>query len=67
MIRLIGTHGCSRCIVKKNEFLKKQIEFSYELLENLPEEEQEKILELAASNHIYSMPISIDEKGNIIT
>jgi len=60
MIRIIGTTGCSRCIAKKNEYTKKQIDFSYELLENLSQEEQDKILKYAEENKIFSFPIIIE-------
>lgn len=65
MIRIIGNRGCSRCIATKNDFAKKLIEFKYELIENLPQEEQDQILKLAEESGVATFPILLDEYGKI--
>lgn len=67
MVTIIGTKGCSRCYAVKAQYEKKQIDYTYKLLNELPEEQQEELLCRAEQKHITSFPLILDESGEIIT
>jgi len=57
MIRVIGSKGCVNCEITKQTLKKKGIEFSYELLSDLPDSEQSQLNEMARSKGLMKMPL----------
>ncbi len=63
MILIIGSEGCSNCIMTKRILDNKGIQYKYVLLNELPQEEQDKYLNMARKAKRISFPIIIkDEK-----
>lgn len=63
MIKLIGKNNCSACNMTKTVLKNKGIEFEYKLLNELPQEEQDKYINLAQENDMLSLPlIVVDNK-----
>lgn len=61
MVRVIGSKGCINCEITKQTLKKKGIEFSYELLTELPEDEQTKLNELATNKGLLKMPLILND------
>jgi glutaredoxin len=57
MIRVIGQLGCSNCEITKQILKKKGIKFEYELMSNLPNEEQDILYSLAELKGYTNMPL----------
>jgi len=63
MILLIGKQNCSACNMTKTVLTNKGMEFEYKLLNELPQEEQDKYIKLAQENDMLSLPlIVVDNK-----
>jgi glutaredoxin len=58
-IKVIGTIGCSRCVMTKNVLTNKGIEFDYILLNSLPQDEQDRLLDLATKKNLMNFPLII--------
>ena len=56
MIKLIGKPNCSACKMSQTVLKNKGIEFEYKLLNELPQEEQDKYIKLAQENDMLSLP-----------
>lgn len=61
MVRVIGSRGCSRCEITKQILKKKGVEFSYELISDLPDEEQELLNNLAQEKGLLQMPLILKD------
>lgn len=59
MIRIIGNNGCSRCEVVKQILINKNMEFKYDLLTDLPNDEQNQLMDQARLNGMLNMPLII--------
>lgn len=66
MINLYGKENCSRCEMVKNILTQKNIEFTYEILESLEENEKKEIMATARKKGMLSMPLIIKD-GEMIT
>jgi len=62
MIRIIGNEGCSRCEITKQILTNKEVQFTYELLENLPDEDKKSILKKARVKGILNMPLILKDE-----
>lgn len=63
MILLIGKQNCSACNMTKTVLTNKGIEFEYKLLNELPQEQQDKYINLAQESDMLSLPlIVVDNK-----
>jgi len=63
MIKLIGKKNCSACNMSKTVLINKGIEFEYNLLEDLTQEEQDRYIALAQESNMLSLPlIVVDNK-----
>ena len=65
MIRLIGKKGCSRCEITKQILKKKGVEFNYELISELSNEEQELLNKMVQETGLMQMPLIL--KDGILT
>ena len=63
MIELIGTSGCSRCLMVKSILAKRNINYTYTLFEDLTQNEQSRYMELAENQ--LTFPLILKE-NNII-
>ena len=61
MVRVIGKLGCSNCEITKQILKKKGIKFEYELMSNLPEEEQDALFSLAELKGYTEMPLIFND------
>jgi glutaredoxin len=61
MIRVIGKLGCHECEITKLTLKKKGIDFSYELFNELSDEDQTKLSNLAASKKMMRMPLILKD------
>ena len=59
MILLIGKKNCSACNMTKTVLTNKGMEFEYKLLNELPQEEQDKYINLAQENDMLSLPLIV--------
>ena len=66
MIKVIGTQGCSRCMMTKNILTKKNIDFTYDLITSLSQEDQNKYIKLAQDKGFMNFPIII-KNNEIVT
>jgi glutaredoxin len=57
MIRVIGQLGCSNCEIAKLDLKKKGIDFTYELMMSLSEEEQDRLYNMAEEKNMTKMPL----------
>lgn len=57
MVRVIGEKGCSRCEITKQILKNKKIDFTYELLSDLPTEDQNELLNKAQLKGLMQMPL----------
>lgn len=64
MIKIIGKKNCSACMMVKTIFDNKNIEYIYEEIEKLPQEEQDNIIAKATEQSKLSMPLIIKD-GNL--
>lgn len=62
MISLIGNKNCNRCNMIKTILDNKKIEYDYYILDDLSNEVQSKILEIAQSNGIMNFPLVFVDK-----
>ena len=67
MYLLIGKNNCSACTMTKTIFQNKGIEFEYKILEDLPQEEQDKYANLAQEQSRVSLPLIINNDNKILT
>lgn len=58
-IRIIGTKNCSRCEMVKNLLTSKKIEFNYQIIDDLNEDEKNEIMNLGELNNQRSFPFLI--------
>jgi glutaredoxin len=61
MIRVIGSLGCVNCEITKQTLKKKGIGFTYEIFNQLPENEQIKLNTMATSKGILKMPLILKD------
>lgn len=61
MIRVIGEKGCSRCEITKQILKNKKIDFSYELLSDLTDEEQDELMNKAELKGLMQMPLIVKD------
>jgi|BioPla2DNA2_1021312.scaffolds.fasta_scaffold298155_1 glutaredoxin len=61
MVRVIGSLGCVNCEITKQTLKKKGVEFIYELFNQLPDEEQIRLEEMAASKGLIKMPLILKD------
>ena len=68
MVRVLGSKGCVNCEITKQTLKKKGIEFRYELLSDLPDDEQTRLNEMAKNKGLLKMPLILknDELTTII-
>jgi glutaredoxin len=63
MIKIIGLKNCSKCTVVKGILDSKAIEYEYNILTELPEEERRKYAQMARDVNYNTMPLIIrDDK-----
>ena len=67
MYLLIGKNNCSACTITKTVLKNKEIEFEYKTLEDLPQEEQDKYINLAQEQSRVSLPLIINDDNKILT
>lgn len=67
MYLLIGKNNCSACTMVKTVLKNKGIEFEYKTLEDLPQEEQDKYINLAQEQSRVSLPLIINDDNKILT
>jgi glutaredoxin len=65
-VKIVGNKGCSRCDITKKILINNGIEFDYETLSDLSEQEQKKTLSEAKEEGIVALPIIICD-GKYIT
>lgn len=65
MVKIIGTHGCSRCLMAKDILENKNIEYEYVQLEDLPQDEKDKYMNMAQEIGLMTFPIIIKDSGII--
>lgn len=65
MIKLVGTPGCSKCMIVKKQLENKDIEFDYYLINSLPFQKQEEYKELAQQAGNLQFPIIIKDGKSI--
>ena len=58
-IRLIGNNGCSRCEIVKNILVTKGIDFTYVMLNDMSQEEQDNVLLMARKKGMLNLPLII--------
>jgi glutaredoxin len=58
-IKIVGKIGCSRCEMVKNIFDNKNISYTYQLLDELKEEEKKVLLSKAREKGLMNMPLII--------
>lgn len=58
-IKVIGRTGCSRCEMVKNLFKNKGISYTYQLLDDLNNEDKDKFIEQAQSKGLMNLPLII--------
>lgn len=61
MVRVIGSLGCVNCEITKQTLKKIGVEFTYELFNQLPEEEQMKLEQMATSKGLLKMPLILKD------
>jgi glutaredoxin len=61
MIKVIGTHGCSRCEQVKRILQQKQIQFEYVMFGDLSESEQTHLTEWATKEGKLGLPLIIKD------
>jgi glutaredoxin len=61
MVRVIGSLGCINCEITKQTLKKKGVDFTYEILNQLSEEEQSKLTDLAKSKGLLKMPLILKD------
>lgn len=57
MIEVFGSKNCSRCTMVKNILTNKKIEFTYSLLEDLPQDEYDIKMEKAKEKNMMALPL----------
>ena len=67
MITLYSTHGCSRCEAVKNVLQSKGIEFRVQMIENLPDEVADSVMDKASEAGAAYYPIIERDDGTIVT
>ena len=63
---IFGSKHCSQCQIVKKLFTMSGIEYDYHDLESLPPDEAEVIKDDARAAGIASMPIVLDNNGNVV-
>lgn len=63
---IFGSKHCSQCQIVKKLFTMSGIEYDYHDLESLPPDEAEVIKDDARAVGIASMPIVLDNNGNVV-
>jgi glutaredoxin len=61
MVRVIGQLGCANCQISKMTLEKKGVDFNYEIFDDLSEEEQIKLENLATSKGMMKMPLILKD------
>ena len=61
MVRVIGSLGCVNCEITKQTLKKKGVELIYELYNQLLDEEQIRLEEMAASKDLIKMPLILKD------
>lgn len=67
MIRVIGNLRCLNCEIVKQTLKKKDIEFSYEIFDQLTDQEQIELSEMAKLKGIMKMPLILKDNKLITT
>lgn len=57
MIEVFGSKNCSRCTMVKNILTNKKIEFTYSLLEDLPQDEYDIKMKKAKEKNMMALPL----------
>lgn len=65
MILIIGSKNCNRCLITKDILDKKGVEYNYSLINELPEEEQDKYMDIAKECNMLWFPIIIKDSKAI--
>jgi glutaredoxin len=65
MVKVIGSKSCVNCEITKQTLKKKGIEFTYELMSELSEEEQSMLNDMAVKKKMIKMPLIL--KDNELT
>jgi glutaredoxin len=66
MVIVYGTKTCGSCAMVKDTLTKKNIDFEYELLDEMDKDAADAIISFALSEGIRTMPVIMDD-GNVIT
>lgn len=66
MIRVIGSARCLNCQLVKKKLEKDNIDFTYELLDDLAEDERSTLEKMATSKKLMQMPLILKD-GELIT
>lgn len=61
MVRIIGKTNCVNCEITKQTLKKKGIEFTYELFDELTDDEQLKLTEESKLKGIMKMPLILKD------
>lgn len=61
MIRVIGKLGCSNCLITKLTLEKKGIDFTYQLISELSDAEQDELFNKAELANKASMPMILKD------
>jgi glutaredoxin len=63
MLKVIGLENCGKCTITKNILEERNIEYEYDVLSNLNQEDQRKYAKMARESNYNSMPLIIrDDK-----
>ncbi|MCD3216922.1 glutaredoxin [Clostridium botulinum C] len=57
MIKIIGNEGCTACEMVKYLLNKKGVEYTYESLSDLSEDERQSLINQAQSNNMTDLPL----------
>ena len=60
MITVIGTNGCTHCMIAKNKLNQKGITFEYKLITDFTGDEQDKLLSEADKCGITKFPLIVE-------
>jgi glutaredoxin len=61
MIKVVGNHGCSRCEITKQILKGKGVEFDYIYLSDLPESEQQELMNMAQETGKITLPLILKD------
>jgi glutaredoxin len=61
MYKLYGEHACTACLVAQNRLKANKVEFTYQHLDELPEEEKELLVAKAVEQNKVKMPLIVKD------